>query len=79
MAPDRQDEEGSRRRRRRRKRRGTKEGRDFFEFGSDDAQGMDDPREQRSVGALFFAIMALILILCATVIMRSCELETFPL
>ena len=69
-------ESGRRKSGRRRRRR--REGRDYFEFPEDDAKPVEDPMEQRSVGLLVLFVVAVILVICLTVIMRSCEVETFP-
>jgi hypothetical protein len=79
MPRHRQQEAASGRRRRRRRRSTVREERDYFEFASEDTGPGSDPQEQRSVGVLVLSVVGLILILCVTVIMRSCEVETFPI
>ena len=67
------------RRRSGRHRRRRREGRAYFEFPEDDAKPVEDPLEQRSVGLLVLFVVVVILAICVSVIMRSCEVETFPI
>lgn len=71
--------DNSRRKSGRRRRRRTREGHDYFEFADDDRKAPDNALEQRSVGLLVFSVVALLLAVCFLVIIRSCEVETFPL
>ena len=59
----------------RRRRRRRREDREYFEFAAEDGP---DPRDQRSIGVLVFAVVVLLLVVCITVIMRSMDLERFP-
>jgi hypothetical protein len=60
---------------RHRRRRRRREDREYFEFAAEEAP---DPTDQRSVGILVLAVVILLLVVCATVILRSMDLEKFP-
>ena len=66
---------GSRTPQQQRRRRRRREDREYFEFAEDKPS---DPQEQRSVAVLVFAVLAIVLIICAMLIFRSMELEAFP-
>lgn len=71
--------DNSRRRSGRRRRRRTREGHDDFEFSDKDVKPPEETLEQRSVGMLVLFVVALVLAVCLLVIVRSCEVETFPI
>jgi hypothetical protein len=71
--------DNSRRRSGRRRRRRTREDHDYFEFADEDVKPPEDALEQRSVGMLVLFVVALLLVVCFLVIIRSCEVETFPI
>jgi hypothetical protein len=58
-----------------RRRRRRREDRKYFEFAEDKPS---DPQEQRSIAMLVLSVLAIVLIICAMLIFRSMELETFP-
>jgi hypothetical protein len=60
---------------RHRRRRHRREDGDCFEFAAEDGP---DPRDQRAVGILVVAVVILLLVVCATLIVRSMDLERFP-
>ena len=58
------------------RRRRRRAGYDDFEFG---AEAKPDAKDERSVGILVVAVVILLLVVCAAVILRSMEVEKFPM
>jgi signal peptidase I len=71
--------DNARRKSGKRRRRRAREGHDYFEFADDDRKLPDDALEQRSVGLLVMFVVVLLLAVCFLLIIRSCEVETFPI
>lgn len=71
--------DNARRKSGRRRRRRARESHDYFEFAGEDHKPPEDAVEQRSVGLLVVFVLTLLLAVCLLVIIRSCEVETFPI